>query len=128
MRLSELLVCISLLMISVGVISGALIQGNKGILKTEINSRNVIAEIDADLFLRSKIEELEIPYWKSLEEKIEVINQALQKEAIENGFEVLAVSFDYEREKNAELLNIEWKMNGRVYVTRQYIRQRVFDE
>lgn len=128
MRLSELLVCISLLMISVGVISGALIQGNKGILKTEINSRNVIAEIDTDLFLRSKIEELEIPYWKSLEEKIEVINQALQKEAIENGFEVLAVSFDYEREKNAELLNIEWKMNGRVYVTRQYIRQRVFDE
>ena len=54
MRLTEVLVCVVLLMISAGVAGGALIAGQKGSLRLEGNTRVLMSVLDADLFLRNE--------------------------------------------------------------------------
>ena len=69
MRLTEVLVCVVLLMISAGVAGGALIAGQKGSLRLEGNTRVLMSVLDADLFLRNEASLIDVPYFESLEGK-----------------------------------------------------------
>lgn len=128
MRLTEVLICIILFSIIATASSMALIAGYKSISKAEENTHITGTVLDADRFLRSTVKEIKVPYWKSLEGQKENIEEVIFHAASEKGIKVKSVSFVYEKDRNAELINLEWEINGRDYVTREYIRQRVFDE
>ncbi len=128
MRLTEVLVCVVLLMISAGVAGGALIAGQKGSLRLEGNTRVLMSVLDADLFLRNEASLIDVPYFESLEGKKKDIEELFKEKCRDKGIEVKTLSFEYKKETKTELVKIEWKLNGRDYVTREYIRQRVFDD
>lgn len=128
MRLTEVLVCVVLLMISAGVAGGALIAGQKGSLRLEGNTRVLMSVLDADLFLRNEASLIDVPYFESLEGKRKDIEELFKEKCRDKGIEVKTLSFEYKRETKTELVKIEWELNGRDYVTREYIRQRIFDD
>lgn len=128
MRLTEALVCVVLLMISAGVAGGALIAGKKGSLRLEGNTRVLMSVLDADLFLRNEASLIDVPYFESLEGKKKDIEELFKEKCRDKGIEVKTLSFEYKKETKTELVKIEWELNGRDYVTREYIRQRVFDD
>lgn len=128
MRLTEVLVCVVLLMISAGVAGGALIAGQKGSLRLEGNTRVLMSVLDADLFLRTEASLIDVPYFESLEGKKKDIEELFKEKCRDKGIEVKTLSFEYKKETKTELVKIEWELNGRDYVTREYIRQRVFDD
>mgnify|MGYP003436249065 len=128
MRLTEVLVCVVLLMISAGVAGGALIAGQKGSLRLEGNTRVLMSVLDADLFLRNEASLIDVPYFESLEGKRKDIEELFKEKCRDKGIEVKTLSFEYKKETKTELVKIEWELNGRDYVTREYIRQRVFDD
>lgn len=128
MRLTEVLVCVVLLVISAGVAGGALIAGQKGSLRLEGNTRVLMSVLDADLFLRNEASLIDVPYFESLEGKKKDIEELFKEKCRDKGIEVKALSFEYKKETKTELVKIEWELNGRDYVTREYIRQRVFDD
>lgn len=128
MRLTEVLVCVVLLMISAGVAGRALIAGQKGSLRLEGNTRVLMSVLDADLFLRNKASLIDVPYFESLEGKRKDIEELFKEKCRDKGIEVKTLSFEYKKETKTELVKIEWELNGRDYVTREYIRQRVFDD
>ena len=128
MRLTEALVCVVLLMISAGVAGGALIAGQKGSLRLEGNTRVLMSVLDADLFLRNEASLIDVPYFESLEGKKKDIEELFKEKCRDKGIEVKTLSFEYKKETKTELVKIEWELNGRDYVTREYIRQRVFDD
>ena len=128
MRLTEVLVCVVLLMISAGVAGGALIAGQKGSLRLEGNTRVLMSVLDADLFLRNEASLIDVPYFESLEGKKKDIEELFKEKWRDKGIEVKILSFEYKKETKTELVKIEWELNGRDYVTREYIRQRVFDD
>lgn len=128
MRLTEVLVCVVLLMISAGVAGGALIAGQKGSLRLEGNTRVLMSVLDADLFLRNEASLIDVPYFESLEGKRKDIEELFKEKCRDKGIEVKTLSFEYKKETKTELVKIEWKLNGRDYVTREYTRQRVFDD
>ncbi len=128
MRLTEVLVCVVLLMISAGVAGGALIAGQKGSLRLEGNTRVLMSVLDADLFLRNEASLIDVPYFESLEGKKKDIEELFKEKCRDKGIEVKTLSFEYKKETKTELVKIEWELNGRDYVTREYIRQRVFDD
>lgn len=128
MRLTEVLVCVVLLMISAGVAGGALIAGQKGSLRLEGNTRVLMSVLDADLFLRNEASLIDVPYFESLEGKKKDIEELFKEKCRDKGIEVKTLSFEYKKETKTELVKIEWELNGRDYVTREYIRQRIFDD
>lgn len=128
MRLTEVLVCVVLLMISAGVAGGALIAGQKGSLRLEGNTRVLMSVLDADLFLRNEASLINVPYFESLEGKRKDIEELFKEKCRDKGIEVKTLSFEYKKETKTELVKIEWELNGRDYVTREYIRQRIFDD
>ena len=128
MRLTEVLVCVVLLMISAGVAGGALIAGQKGSLRLEGNTRVLMSVLDADLFLRNEASLIDVPYFESLEGKRKDVEELFKEKCRDKGIEVKTLSFEYKKETKTELVKIEWELNGRDYVTREYIRQRVFDD
>lgn len=128
MRLTEVLVCVVLLMIIAGVAGGALIAGQKGSLRLEGNTRVLMSVLDADLFLRNEASLIDVPYFESLEGKRKDIEELFKEKCRDKGIEVKTLSFEYKKETKTELVKIEWELNGRDYVTREYIRQRVFDD
>ena len=128
MRLTEVLVCVVLLMISAGVAGRALIAGQKGSLRLEGNTRVLMSVLDADLFLRNEASLIDVPYFESLEGKRKDIEERFKEKCRDKGIEVKTLSFEYKKETKTELVKIEWELNGRDYVTREYIRQRVFDD
>ena len=128
MRLTEVLVCVVLLMISAGVAGRALIAGQKGSLRLEGNTRVLMSVLDADLFLRNEASLIDVPYFESLEGKRKDIEELFKEKCRDKGIEVKTLSFEYKKETKTELVKIEWKLNGRDYVTREYTRQRVFDD
>ena len=128
MRLTEVLVCVVLLMISAGVEGRALIAGQKGSLRLEGNTRVLMSVLDADLFLRNEASLIDVPYFESLEGKRKDIEELFKEKCRDKGIEVKTLSFEYKKETKTELVKIEWKLNGRDYVTREYTRQRVFDD
>ena len=128
MRLTEVPVCVVLLMISAGVAGGALIAGQKGSLRLEGNTRVLMSVLDADLFLRNEASLIDVPYFESLEGKRKDIEELFKEKCRDKGIEVKTLSFEYKKETKTELVKIEWELNGRDYVTREYIRQRVFDD
>lgn len=128
MRLTEVLVCVVLLMISAGVAGRALIAGQKGSLRLEGNTRVLMSVLDADLFLRNEASLIDVPYFESLEGKRKDIEELFKEKCRDKGIEVKTLSFEYKKETKTELVKIEWELNGRDYVTREYIRQRVFDD
>ena len=128
MRLTEVLVCVVLLMISAGVAGGALIAGQKGSLRLEGNTRVLMSVLDVDLFLRNEASLIDVPYFESLEGKRKDIEELFKEKCRDKGIEVKTLSFEYKKETKTELVKIEWELNGRDYVTREYIRQRVFDD
>lgn len=128
MRLTEVLVCVVLLMISAGVAGGALIAGQKGSLRLEGNTRVLMSVLDADLFLRTEASLIDVPYFESLEGKKKDIEELFKEKCRDKGIEVKTLSFEYKKETKTELVKIEWELNGRDYVTREYIRQRIFDD
>lgn len=128
MRLTEVLVCVVLLMISAGVAGRALIAGQKGSLRLEGNTRVLMSVLDADLFLRNEASLIDVPYFESLEGKRKDIEELFKGKCRDKGIEVKTLSFEYKKETKTELVKIEWELNGRDYVTREYIRQRVFDD
>lgn len=128
MRLTEVLVCVVLLMISAGVAGGALIAGQKGSLRLEGNTRVLMSVLEADLFLRNEASLIDVPYFESLEGKRKDIEELFKEKCRDKGIEVKTLSFEYKKETKTELVKIEWKLNGRDYVTREYTRQRVFDD
>ena len=128
MRLTEVLVCVVLLMISAGVAGRALIAGQKGSLRLEGNTRVLMSVLDADLFLRNEASLIDVPYFESLEGKKKDIEELFKEKCRDKGIEVKTLSFEYKKETKTELVKIEWELNGRDYVTREYIRQRVFDD
>ena len=128
MRLTEVLVCVVLLMISAGVAGGALIAGQKGSLRLEGNTRVLMSVLDADLFLRNEASLIDVPYFESLEGKKKDIEELFKEKCRDKGIEVKTLSFEYKKETKTELVKIEWELNGRDYVKREYIRQRIFDD
>lgn len=128
MRLTEVLVCVVLLMISAGVAGRALIAGQKGSLRLEGNTRVLMSVLDADLFLRNEASLIDVPYFESLEGKRKDIEELFKEKCRDKGIEVKTLSFEYKKKTKTELVKIEWELNGRDYVTREYIRQRVFDD
>lgn len=118
MRLTEVLVCVVLLMISAGVAGGALIAGQKGSLRLEGNTRVLMSVLDADLFLRNEASLIDVPYFESLEGKRKDIEELFKEKCSDKGIEVKALSFEYKKETKTELVKIEWELNGRDYVTR----------
>ena len=128
MRLTEVLVCVVLLMISAGVAGGALIAGQKGSLRLEGHTRDLMSVLDVDLFLRNEASLIDVPYFESLEGKRKDIEELFKEKCRDKGIEVKTLSFEYKKETKTELVKIEWELNGRDYVTREYIRQRVFDD
>lgn len=128
MRLTEVLVCVVLLMISAGVAGGALIAGQKGSLRLEGNTRVLMSVLEADLFLRNEASLIDVPYFESLEGKRKDIEELFKEKCRDKGIEVKTLSFEYKKETKTELVKIEWKLNGHDYVTREYTRQRVFDD
>lgn len=128
MRLTEVLVCVVLLMISAGVAGRALIAGQKGSLRLEGNTRVLMSVLDADLFLRNEASLIDVPYFESLEGKRKDIEELFKEKCRDKGIEVKTLSFEYKKETKTELVKIEWELNGRDYVTREYIRQRIFDD
>ncbi|MCQ2554676.1 MAG: hypothetical protein MJ171_03375 [Clostridia bacterium] len=128
MRLTEVLACVVLLVISAGVAGGALIAGQKGSLRLEGNTRVLMSVLDTDLFLRNEASLIDVPYFESLEGKRKDIEELFKEKCRDKGIEVKSLSFEYKKETKTELVKIEWELNGRDYVTREYIRQRVFDD
>ena len=128
MRLTEVLVCVVLLMISAGVAGGALIAGQKESLRLEANTRVLMSVLDADLFLRNEASLIDVPYFESLEGKRKDIEELFKEKCRDKGIEVKTLSFEYKKETKTELVKIEWELNGRDYITREYIRQRIFDD
>lgn len=128
MRLTEVLVCVVLLMISAGVAGGALIAGQKESLRLEANTRVLMSVLDADLFIRNEASLIDVPYSESLEGKRKDVEELFKEKCRDKGIEVKTLSFEYKKETKTELVKIEWELNGRDYVTREYIRQRVFDD
>ena len=128
MRLTEVLVCVVLLMISAGVAGGALIAGQKESLRLEANTRVLMSVLDADLFLRNEASLIDVPYFESLEGKKKDIEELFKEKCRDKGIEVKTLSFEYKKETKTELVKIEWELNGRDYITREYIRQRIFDD
>lgn len=128
MKLTEILVSIMIFLISTTAFLGVFANFQRISKKTSMVTETASAVITADYLLRREIQEIKIPYWRnfhkasnSLIEKISNLNKDL-------GIEIVDVKAFYEKSHAAEGIQVDWNLNGKNYVTREYIRQRITDE
>lgn len=128
MKLTEVLACIVIFLISSAAFMGSLAAVSKGTARAESASRAASAALKTDRLLREEIRSIEIPYWNNFSHKYEAAAERILDFAEKHSIAVSSVSPVYDKVHRAEGIKVEWSLGGSNYVTQEYIKQRIADE
>lgn len=125
MKLTEVLISIAVFLIVTVVLTASLINVRRSIAKTEHYSESLMTVMNKDMFVRKTINEIRIPYWKNFDSVFDEIKKNLEIEFNQQGIHVMSVSTVYDKRNNAEGIRVEWKYNNKVYISQEFIKQRL---
>ena len=132
MKLSEVVVAVAIFLMACAVFSASLINVRRGVDRSEAFSKNAVVLLDVDTLIRKEIKKINVPYWKSFDREFEkekiLLEENLKNIGKEKGFEVESVSSVYDRKRHSEGIKVEWKIYGRKYASREFIKQRIVNE
>ena len=128
MKLTEAIVCVAIFLISVTIFLSSLINIRQNINSSTKASVSAISLIHIDYTLRKEIQEIKIPYWKNFNKSFISSAENLRIEGQSQDIKITSVSPAYDVKHKAEGINIEWEMDGKKYITTEYIKQRIIDE
>lgn len=128
MKLTEVLVCIAIFLITCVTLMSTFTNVRRNVLKSQDSSRSVSGLLRADSLLRKEIRMLDIPYWKCFSREYELDKEKLLIIAAENGIEVSSINSVYDEKNRVDGVEIEWNLGGKSFVTKEYISQRIVDE
>lgn len=129
MKLTEVIVAVTIFLIACVVFSASLINVRRGIDRSEAFSKSAVVLLDTDSLIRKEIKKINVPYWKSFDREFEkekiVLEEKLKNIGMEKGFEVESVSYVYDRKHYSEGIKIVWKFYGSEHVCQEFIKQRI---
>lgn len=128
MRLSELLISLALFLLASALFTSSFVNLKSSSSATESALLTNAATINTDSLLRNEIRQIEIPYWKNFEKEYEIQKEKLFQFALQKNIEILSVSTVYDKAHNSEGIRIEWKKGNKIFVTQEFISQRIVNE
>lgn len=132
MRLSELVIAISIFIISSSIFGASFITIRKNILRYEDFSKQSVALLESDDLIRNEIKKIKIPYWKNFEKEAKnqkpSLEEHLQILERERGIKIKEITFVYEKKHNADGIKVEWEKDGKKYTSQEFIKQRIVNE
>lgn len=131
MKLTELISAVAVLLIAGAVFTGSFINVRRVCAKIENFSGKAVLLSDSDALIRKEIKKIKILYWKNFENEFQkqknILEERLEKMGKERGFEISDISAVYDEKHNAEGIKISWTINGKEYISREYIKQRIIN-
>lgn len=128
MKLTELLVCIAIFLLASSAFLSSYVYVRKSADKVTLQSIGVSDVISTDICLRKQIQKIDIPYWKNLKTQETSISEQLKVYGLEKGIDISNIEFVYDQSHCSEGIKIDWKKNGKTYVSQEFIKQRFIDE
>lgn len=128
MKLTEIVVCTMIFLISATAFMGAFVNVQKSSKRTALVSASVSTAAKTDFLIRKEIQDVKIPYWKNVHKGAESVMEKIRRFGAEAGIEITDIYPVYEKTYDMEGFQVEWNSNGKKYVTREYLRQRIADE
>ena len=129
MRMTELIVAITIFLIACAVFTASLINVRRSVSRSEDFSKSAVVLLDTDALIRKEIKKIDIPYWKSFDREFEkekiVLEEKLRFLGQSRGFEINGISCVYDRKNFSEGIKVEWNIYGRKYVCQEFIKQRI---
>ncbi len=128
MKLTELIVCIAILLLSVIVFSNTFSN-----IRNNISDSNKLImankkKLYTDLLIRNKLESIKVPYWKSFDKEFNNIQADLMLFAKENNINISSITSIYNNKYNSDGIKVEWDLNGNSFITIEYIKQRIIND
>ena len=117
MKLSELLVCIGILLLLSLSFSEALIYAGRSSMK--IYEESTLSErlLQTDYRIRTKINSLKIPYWKNADKELKDVRNDFIRMNFSEGIEILECMDKRKPSGKLEGMVIRWRFKGNVYET-----------
>lgn len=128
MKLTEVIISITIFLISVTVFFSCLINIRRNINTSSQSSNSALVVLSIDHSIRNEISKVNITYWKNFENEFSSIAETVRTRCTEKGIEVLNVTPIYDKLNKSEGINVTWSYNGTNYDTKEFIKQRIFDE
>lgn len=128
MRLTEVIVCMFVFLMGIAAFMGAFVSVQRSSKRAALISEHASGVATTDFLLRREIQDVRIPYWKNFHKGAEAAMEKIRRFCAETGIEITGICPVYDKSCDMEGLQVEWKFNGKEYVTREYIRQRIADE
>lgn len=128
MKLTEVLVSIAIFLIASAVFTASLINIRRSVSKSEVASKSAVSLLEEDAFLRRRIQDFDIPYWKDFDSEFEAAKEKLLLRCSEKGMDIVSVSSVYDKKRKTEGIKIEWNFCGKNYATQEFIKQRIVYE
>ena len=128
MKLTELIVCIAFFLVFSCVFFQSFLAVNGNVRSVKNICMQGAEAVSFDAFLRNEVRKMKIPYWKNFENCAFSYSEKIWLCASEKNAEIKGVVPVIDKKKGCEGFLIEWSLNGRTYVTREVIKQRIVDE
>ena len=122
MKLTEILICIVIFLI----VSVVCLESYTNLRsKTDsINKLNISTDVlmKNDSLIRKEIKSVELCYWKCFDNEVKDDLIRMQHLKLQGGANVTSVRKIYDNKIKEYGIQIEWDLNGKKYVTQEYIK------
>ena len=128
MKLTEIVVCIAIFLLSSTVFLSSYVNMRKTSSSIITQTKNTDSIISKDMLIRNELQKIKSPYWKNIESLKDSYEEALIIALENQKVTILNVSTVYEEKHNAEGICVEWEYNGKKHLTKEFIKQRIIDD
>lgn len=128
MKLTELIICTAIFVLSCSLFLSSLISVRRLAQNTGFVIRKNAGLIAEDFLLREELQDIKVPYWKTLKSEKEKIFERIKLYGDEREAEIKKIEIIYDPDHNCEGVSVLWTLDGKDYITREFIKQRIIDE
>lgn len=128
MKLTELLACTAILAVTAAVLFESLADFTRNRRSVLAAAKKAQVLLEKDSILREKIRNISFPYWKNSDKIFAAESEKFLLREKKSGTEILSVKKISHRNHESEEIEVEWQYDGKLYVTREYIRQRIIND
>lgn len=122
MKLTEILICtvIFLIVSMICLESYTNVSSKADNIKRSNASTDIVMKNDA--LIRKEIKAVNLCYWKNFDNEVKDDLERMQLLKLKGGAKVISASKIYSNKVNEYGIRIEWNLNGKKYITQEYIK------
>ena len=122
MKLTEIIISIAIFLI----VSIVCLETYTNVLSKSDSIKRLIGSTDVvlknDALIRKEIKSVDLCYWKNFDNEVRDDLARLQFLQLKGGASISSVRKIYDKKVNEYGIRIEWNLNGKEYVTQEFIK------